>query len=357
VKRLALVLVVVFSLFAASLAAAQDAAATVQLGGNDELGAFLVDANGMTLYTFNNDMPGMSNCVDGCATNWPPLLVAEDVMPTLEFGISGQLGVITRADETRQVTYNGWPLYFWKNDAAAGDATGQGVGDVWWVASMPTVGLGRNADLGQFLVSNNGLTLYIFTNDAAGVSNCVDGCAANWPPLTVESMEALTVQPGLQGEFGVIERADGTMQVTLNEMPLYFWKDDMAAGDATGQGVGDVWWVAKLPLLNVATSDELGDHLVGANGMTLYLFSNDAAGVSNCVDGCAANWPPLFVAADEPMVDLPATVTGEVTTIERPDGALQLAYNGVPLYYWVRDVVPGDTTGQNVGEVWFVVAP
>lgn len=352
-KRL-MILALLMSLVVASLAFAQDSAeTTVSLGGNEELGSFLVGAEGFTLYIFTNDELGVSNCAGDCAANWPPLTVGENEIPTLDARASGQLGTITREDGSFQVVYNGQPLYYWVNDAQAGDTTGQGVGEVWFVASLPKVGIGGNSDLGEFLVGDKGMTLYTFSNDEAGVSNCAGDCAVNWPPLTVESADDLTVQAGLVGEVSVIEREDGSLQAAYNGMPLYYWVNDAQIGDATGQGVGEVWFVAKTPTLAVATSD-LGDILVGGNGMTLYTFNNDEAGVSNCVDACAANWPPLTVAEEIVAGD---GVSGELATLERADGSLQVTYNGSPLYYWVKDVQAGDTTGHEVGDVWFVALP
>jgi len=93
----------------------------------------------------------------------------------------------------------------------------------------------------------------------------------------------------------------------------------------------------------------MNDVLVDANGMTLYIFDNDTTGVSNCYDKCAANWPPLM-ATDADMAD------GDYSVIERTDGTKQWAYDGMPLYFWVNDTQPGDTTGDGVGGVWHVVA-
>ncbi len=332
---------------------------TVTLGGNEELGEFFVGSEGMTLYIFTNDEIGTSNCTGDCLANWPALTIEEGEIPSLAPGLSGELGFFTREDDgSIQVTYNGMPLYYWVNDEAPGDATGQGVGDVWFVAEMPTVGLGGNDDLGQFLVGPDGFTLYTFANDEDGVSNCTGGCLENWPALTVESEDALTVQPGLAGEFSTITREDdGSIQVTYNGMPLYYWVNDEAIGDATGEGVGDVWFVAKQPTLRVMEDEELGEILVGPNGFTLYTFANDEDGVSNCTDGCLANWPALTVAEGEEIVAADG-INGEFSTITREDtGAMQVTYNGQPLYYWVRDIAPGDTTGHNVGDVWFVAQP
>ncbi|WP_055046300.1 COG4315 family predicted lipoprotein [Devosia sp. A16] len=85
--------------------------------------------------------------------------------------------------------------------------------------------------------------------------------------------------------------------------------------------------------------------LVGANDMTLYTFDKDAAGVTNCYDKCAENWPPA-------IADAGAKAEGDFTLVDRTDGSKMWAYKGKPLYFWVKDEKPGDTTGDMVGEVW-----
>jgi len=114
---------------------AESTPTTLTVGSNEALGSFLADANGMTLYLFTKDEPGKSNCYDQCATNWPPLTVNEGETPTAADGITGELNTTKRDDGTLQVTYDGWPLYRWINDKAPGDATGQNVGGVWFVAT------------------------------------------------------------------------------------------------------------------------------------------------------------------------------------------------------------------------------
>jgi predicted lipoprotein with Yx(FWY)xxD motif len=110
--------------------------AIVLLGGNETLGAFLTGSNGMTLYIFTKDKPfDESECYEQCAVNWPPLLVDQGQTLTAGVGVTGQLGTIQRKDGTLQVTYNGWPVYYWINDKASGDATGQGVNNAWFVAT------------------------------------------------------------------------------------------------------------------------------------------------------------------------------------------------------------------------------
>jgi predicted lipoprotein with Yx(FWY)xxD motif len=166
----------------------------------------------------------------------------------------------------------------------------------------------------------------------------------------------MSAQPGLAGEFGVTERTDGTMQVTHDGQPLYYFIGDAELGMTNGQGIGDVWYVDDEATVATSENEELGTILIGANGMTLYLFTNDTDGQSACVDTCVNNWPPLIVAADEP-INLAEGLEGDVATIERADGSLQVSFNGMPLYYFARDVLPGDTNGQGRGDVWYVVNP
>lgn len=85
--------------------------------------------------------------------------------------------------------------------------------------------------------------------------------------------------------------------------------------------------------------------LVGANGLTLYTFDMDTAGVSNCYDDCAVKWPPAFA-------DAAAKDDGEFTVVTRKDGTRIWAHEGLPLYYWFKDTQPGETTGDGVGGVW-----
>ena len=125
-------------------ASAMGAAATVNVGQNSKYTAFLVDGKGMTLYLYTKDTPGTSTCYDKCATAWPPLLTSGT--PVAGTGVdASKFGTTKRTDGTTQVTYNGWPLYYFEKDKQAGDVTGQGVGNVWYLVSpsgdkMPSSG-------------------------------------------------------------------------------------------------------------------------------------------------------------------------------------------------------------------------
>ena len=328
----------------------------IGLGSSDMLGEFLVDSEGMTLYMFPNDPLGESVCVDTCLERWPALTVESMDDITAAEGIPGAFSTVERPDGTLQVAYNEMPLYYWQNDEAPGDTLGHGVGRVWWVVPPATVYAFRHGDLPAVLVGPDGMTLYLFTNDVGGESACYDQCAENWPPLLVESEEDLVPGVLLLGEFGTTERTDGTLQVTYNNMPLYYFAQDAAIGDMMGEGRGDVWYTVPPETVGVASNDELGDFLVDAEGMTLYLFTNDEEGVSNCADDCTENWPPFTVRPVE-ILTAGTGIEGELATIERADGGMQVTYNGMPLYFFAEDAAPGDTTGQGRGDVWWVVEP
>ena len=105
-----------------------------------------------------------------------------------------------------------------------------------------TVLVGRQAKLGKILVDDKGMTLYVFDKDTFGKSNCTGDCLKNWPPLIVKSEKDLVAGRLITGKLATIKREDGTLQVTINAMPLYTYAKDKQFGDVTGQGIGDVWW-------------------------------------------------------------------------------------------------------------------
>lgn len=106
-----------------------DAAADLQLSSSN-LGDILVDADGNTLYLFVPDNQGDSACYDECEANWPIVAELTSVGDGLDAGL---LGTTERTTGDTQATYNGWPLYYFVSDAAAGDTNGQGINEVWYV--------------------------------------------------------------------------------------------------------------------------------------------------------------------------------------------------------------------------------
>lgn len=100
------------------------------------------------------------------------------------------------------------------------------------------------------------------------------------------------------------------------------------------------------------TTHDLGTILVDSDGNTLYAFVPDGQGPSTCVDDCASSWPAVAAPA-EAGEGVDAALLDESS---RPDdGSAQATYNGWPLYYFAGDAAPGDTNGQGVNDVWFVI--
>jgi predicted lipoprotein with Yx(FWY)xxD motif len=107
-------------------ALAQTAPATI---ADTSKGKTLVDGKGMTLYVFDRDTNGKSNCKGQCASNWPPLLATADAKA------SGNWTVITRDDGRKQWAYKSKPLYHYRKDTMLGDVSGDGVNNVWHLAA------------------------------------------------------------------------------------------------------------------------------------------------------------------------------------------------------------------------------
>jgi len=108
----------------------------------------------------------------------------------------------------------------------------------------------------------------------------------------------------------------------------------------------------KSSMAHSSPATVMNGKLVGPNQMTLYVFDRDMAnsGKSVCNGGCATNWPPLIAPAG-------AQPIGSWSVVTRDDGSKQWAYQGKPLYYWLKDGKPGDATGDGVGNAWRVAKP
>lgn len=132
--------------------------------------------------------------------------------------------------------------------------------------------------------------------------------------------------------------------------------DDTGTGDQSDDTGGDDGTDTTNPTVQVSSHADLGDILVDAEDMTLYMFESDTQGegASSCYDDCADAWPPLTVD-DEPVAG--DSIEAELTTIERDDGTLQVVANGWPLYYFASDEEPGDAAGQGASDVWWVLRP
>lgn len=240
-----------------------------------------------------------------------------------------------------------------------------------------------DTSLGEILVGPKGMTLYGFTVDDPGASNCYDDCAQAWPPLSGDTPISGDLDASL---FTTIERTDGSSQLVIGDRPLYYFAGDAAPGDVNGQDVQGVWFVVDAdgnlvgapPMTDTeeeaaadpagdrtddydveqspgftVTESDLGPIVVDGEGFTLYGFTQDTATTSACAGACADNWPP--VPGDATVgADLDSSL---FTTITRDDGSTQLVFGDWPLYRFAGDAAPGDVNGQGVNDVWFAIGP
>lgn len=270
----------------------------VQLATDATLGSILTDSQGLSLYFFAPDSKGDSNCIDGCLTNWPVFYTDE---LTLDEGLeASDFATITRSDGDMQTTYKGWPLYYFANDAQAGDVNGDGAGGVWFVAKpdysvMVTRAqlVGRDSggtetnltssyepgDEQTFYITDaEGNTLYSFINDTNGVNNFTNADFSNngvWP-IFEETLENI---PSILdvADFGTTD-VFGRTQLTYKGWPLYYFGQDAQRGDNFGVGfpAAGVW-----PIVNpdTETAPDAGTgkktYTVTNQAASAYLFSGE----------------------------------------------------------------------------------
>jgi predicted lipoprotein with Yx(FWY)xxD motif len=316
-------------------------------------GGVMTGPTGMTLYTYDGDTAGRSNCNGECTQYWRPLFASQDAHSTRN------MTLITRDDGQRQwATTNGAPLYTYVQDRAPGDVNGDNFQNDWHVVQQSQAAPGGDAPAtttqttaSGVMTTSTGMTLYTYDMDTAGRSNCNGECAQYWRPLIANQDAAPT------RNMALITREDGQRQwATANGMPLYTYVQDRAPGDVNGDNFHNDWHVIQqsqaapwgdAPAIMMQTS--AGSVMTTPAGMTLYTYDRDTAGRSNCTGECAQYWHPLIANQD-------AAPTRNLTLITREDGQRQWAtVNGSPLYTFVQDRAPGDVNGNNFHNDWHVV--
>lgn len=236
------------------------------------LGTVMTTQDGKSLYFFAPDVNGSSNCNGACATTWPPFY--KDA-PGLATGLApSDFGTITRADGSKQTTYKGWPLYNFRNDAAAGDVKGENVGNNWSVAKPDYMVLraagqlvgndGKNytADFKEgtgtttYITDDRGASLYTLSVDKMNTNTFTRSDFSNntiWP---IVEPTALKETPSFlnKADFGVIS-VFGRSQVTFRGWPLYYFgADSKVRGSTKGVSAGRQpgFWPILTPTLAAA---------------------------------------------------------------------------------------------------------
>ncbi|MHB1162445.1 MAG: COG4315 family predicted lipoprotein [Chloroflexota bacterium] len=178
-----------------------------------------------------------------------------------------------------------------------------------------TLGVGETPELGSFLTDPNGMTLYTFTGDTAGVSNVSGTLAQVWPPLRPLADRALELPSGVGGTLSVITRSDGSPQMAYNGMPLYTFTGDTSPGVVNGQGgAGGRFFVATAQLTGAATATPSGAAAATATPAAT------VAGATPAVVPTATVTPAAAVAGATPAVVPTAVVraTPAATAVALP---------------------------------------
>lgn len=345
--------------------------------GNGET-QYFVDGQGRTLYTFKNDFKDDNNFTASDFSNnavWPVFYVDIESLPSaLSAADFGEIDVFGE----EQITYKGWPLYYFGQDANRGDNKGVSFPSpgVWPIANLqtttaperPTVKLTSNTELGDVLTDYEGHTLYFFTRDANGTSACAGGCLDKWPIFNAEEIILPAGSTLEEDDFGFI--GDGaTRQVTYNGWPLYYYAPNSdgvieAAAETGGQGIGNVWYVAKDYSLMYANAQLVGNdgknytsayvegdgltrYFTDGYGRTIYLFTNDSKDTNTFTNGDAGHdgaWPIFYVSPDQLPAGMDAADFGTIEVF----GNMQLTFRGWPLYYFGADTERGQNKGVSV---------
>ena len=216
-----------------------------------------------------------------------------------------------------------------------------------------TVMVAYDEKVGYYLTDGEGRTIYYFAKDIpnSGKSSCYGACAEKWPVFYTDK---IILPQGLNAsDFSVITREDGKKQLAYKGWPLYYFFKDEKPGDIYGEGVKGVWFVMKPDYtVMLAYKEGIGTYFVDSRGMAIYYFAKDVNGTSVCYGACAEKWPvfsPNHFSA-------PSTLDQkDFSYIERGDGTYQLTYKGWPLYYFIKDEKAGDTKGEDVKHVWYVM--
>lgn len=237
----------------------------------------LSDASG-TLYVLSTEHSGKLHCAAACLNTWKPVLVptaTKSVKVASSAKERGHIGFVRRTSTTKQVTYNGYPLYTYAADKSATQVKGEALaadGGRWYLVHAAATTNAATASLAQLqsanitgfhgvLESDTSRTLYILSNEVGGVLECTGGCLQNWPPMEVPTATAaasISLGAGVDGTIGFVTRSSTEKQVTFNSYPVYTFAGDTGPNQSNGEGIqepsGATWYVVNASATSASTS-------------------------------------------------------------------------------------------------------
>jgi predicted lipoprotein with Yx(FWY)xxD motif len=247
------------------------------------------------------------------------------------------------------------------------------------VTPRTDIHLDSTTAVGKHLVDKDGRTLYYFSNDANGASNCTGGCLGVWPVFLADSLSGTFSSDLSATDFKTISTSTGARQTTYKGWPLYYYAPGgiaEPAGQTNGEGVGGIWFVAKsnysITVANFQLTGANGinylstyapgtgatNYLCDEKGRALYFFTRDSAFKNKFTKTDFSN-NPTFPMYETTNITVPSTFDKSLFVVTPFNGRNQLTYKGWPLYYFGADTVSrasnkGITTPatQPVGSVW-----
>ena len=347
------------------------------------------DSAGNTLFVYDENVPGKSNCTNDCALDFPPVLALRDARAY------GDWSLVPRHDDNLQWAYKRKPLYAFAKETRLNEVidnilakkypspgtfdrgteeSAMTLPEGWSVAEFqPAEGIPMPSIIGVediaaassiAFVDSEGMTVYAYGADIAAAEHaeCPDGqCDRQWRPVAAAELSNAI------GDFIPIQRSDGSKQWAFKGSPLYTFARDLIPGQINGLKTGDTQWtIAALAKhfkphnVEFRESKVRGTILTTTDGMPLYArypfvyvwggrttyrykvayTTGKYFGTNGCDQECLEIWHP-FIAPDD------AETSGFWEIVERDDGSRQWAHKGFVLYTYAKDEPFGVVTGSN----------
>ncbi|HFU74445.1 MAG TPA: hypothetical protein ENK65_02715 [Helicobacteraceae bacterium] len=333
----------------------QDPAANTasQLASSHRGAKYLIsEDNDLSLYTFDKDTLGVSNCSDvqganeteSCIDRWPTYSTLDDSASGGDFGVA--------TPHVDHSTYRKHPLYYWFKDFAKGDINGDNIGTVWHLVyphadfdeTLVGTKLSDNPRTQTYLTAGNNFALYTFDNDDVNVSNCYGDCAVIWPPFDANLETLGTLEWIDTSKFTRVQRNDGVAQVAYNGKPLYYFANDLVASDTKGDWVKGVWHLIELASSDT-TNITLGNN--GASDYTINAVSHADVATLNASD------PVLYLRAGERYTFKVVDFNGHPLELRNSSGSVLLAMGTATGTFEATDAV--NFSDDNAGTISFTL--